>query len=292
MQELTLIDENQSFAGIANYISSIEMDMSSAHGDILTIADQVSLRAMPSAALQDDGDASLKELAISYFELDDNWGESADASINGQDEEIVVVGTRPSWWTGNPGGGGGGGGGGGSSGGEGGGLPPGPADLARTTGNTDCNATKEGFNDIIYALRSTKAGKQLLESTYGDTRLTFNFVTFSAGDSSTYNSYDRDRNVINVDPYIAGYGTNADGTTWSNSGIVALAHELAHYAYGPSEAKAIEIGNAIARELSVGAYHDSSTLNRQATSVSGQQRSTTSVTQTEFGIRPGCNDRG
>lgn len=160
--------------------------------------------------------------------------------------------------SGGPGGSGGGGGGGGACAGGrynidgtlngcgGGGTPPPPPPPPECRTDAQTRQEAEDFlmansptaRDLINTIRNQGTQIEVMDSR----------VTENSG------SYNHIENVIRWDPFLMFDGVNANGSPYTISPIMALAHEIAHASernnpLGYSESYAMLTANQIAREL-------------------------------------------
>lgn len=111
------------------------------------------------------------------------------------------------------------------------------------------------------------------------------------------NRFDPITGVITWDPFLAAFGNNLNGSPYSQSPIMALAHELVYGAhrYNPAyqgadnEAIIMQITNQIATEMNAATQSSYST--DRDNDVRTHQGDVTSVTSAEYSIgsRPACD---
>lgn len=159
----------------------------------------------------------------------------------------------------------------------------------------ECNAEHTAAQNALQTLYENSPTARGLIDAAATRGTSISLIQANIAGFGSQNRFDPPTNTIFWDPFLGFSGTNNDATTYTQTPIIILAHELIHAAYpddpryrhGGSEDLVLPLANQIAREMNAVGYNFDTSRNTH--SEGRRQFKVSSISSSvESIIRPGC----
>jgi len=129
-------------------------------------------------------------------------------------------------------------------------LPSDPSPQAQGAFNVGggCNTSQGELSEALYNLSTGSAAARAIVDAARESSLTINLIREDT--TSDRDGYSTNTHILSWDAFSATYGQNYDGSAYTESPTMSLAHELVHWANpNLTEVEVIAVTNEIAKQM-------------------------------------------